>query len=123
MKLFESLNNELKQKAFKMGKDMLQAFGDGINSVISSVISTVQKLAQSLSNIWNSIKTDAGSVIFTLYRGELIKLAEMDGFTLLKKDILDSPPYSGSNLLGSIDVDTCILILLYSNPLMELELR
>lgn len=53
--------NELKQKAFKMGKDMLQAFGDGINSVISSVISTVQKLAQSLSNIWNSIKTDAGS--------------------------------------------------------------
>lgn len=53
--------NELKQKAFKMGKEMLQAFGDGINSVISSVISTVQKLAQSLSNIWNSIKTDAGS--------------------------------------------------------------
>lgn len=53
--------NELKQKAFKMGKEMLQAFGDGINSVISSVISMVQKLAQSLSNIWNSIKTDASS--------------------------------------------------------------
>lgn len=53
--------NELKQKAFKMGKEMLQAFGEGINSVISSVISMVQKLAQSLSNIWNSIKTDASS--------------------------------------------------------------
>ena len=36
---------ELKQNAFKLGKEMLQAFGDGINSVINSVISTVQRLA------------------------------------------------------------------------------
>lgn len=53
--------NDLKQKAFSMGKAVLQAFGDGISSVINSVTSAVQRLASALSNIWNSIKTDAGS--------------------------------------------------------------
>lgn len=98
--------NELKQKAFKMGKEMLQAFGDGITAVISSVISAVQKLASSLSNIWNSIKMDAGNA------GRATGNAWASGYNQSSNNIRS---YSTTSLFGTPSYSANSAGITYSN--------
>lgn len=51
--------NNLQDSAREAGKKVLQGFTQGFQSVISSVTAAVQKLAQSIRNVWAAIQGDA----------------------------------------------------------------
>lgn len=48
-------------KAATFGANIINSFADGIKSAINSVIAVIQKLINTMSNLWSSAERDAGS--------------------------------------------------------------
>lgn len=80
--------NNLQDSAREAGKKVLQGFTQGFQSVISSVTAAVQKLAQSIRNVWAAIQGDAlnaGKQTATNYAtGYNSNVSTLKSFTITK---------------------------------------